>query len=180
MTLAEFGVELRERRPEDLPILGKLRRDSEVQHSLMGYPSEQVSDTDIQQWLDRRSSDTSGRFLVVADSTGDCVGFVQLVGIHQKGQFAWLGIAIDPDHHGKNFGKGALNALFRFSSAELGLRKLLLEVLEENQRAMSLYLSLGFRQVGTLYRHYLGGEHPQNVAIMEKGLAHHRIDGDGT
>ncbi len=178
VTLSEYGVELRGRRLEDFSMLAKLRRDTEVQHSLMGYPSEHVSDTDVQHWLDRRSSDPSGRFLIIADQKDECVGFVQLVGIHQKGRFAWLGIAIDPAHQGSGFGKGALNTLFQFSSTELGLKKLLLEVLEKNQRAITLYRSLGFRQVGILSDHYRGREHPQSVAIMERELMHPNIDSD--
>ncbi len=57
------------------------------------------------------------------------------------------------------------------ASRELGLRKLMLEVMAGNAPAVALYRSLGYREVGTLVDHYDDGARMHDTLIMETLLS---------
>ncbi|WP_375552079.1 MULTISPECIES: GNAT family N-acetyltransferase [Rhodophyticola] len=160
-------IRLRKVADADHRTLAALRADETLQHQLLAYPSAGGSH-DFEAWLARRNE---GHWWVIADVRNDaCLGYVQLSGFHHRGRFAWLGIALAQDARGKGIGRAAMIELSA-ASRELGLRKLMLEVMAGNAPAVALYRSLGYREVGTLVDHYDDGARMHDTLIMETLLS---------
>lgn len=87
---------------------------------------------------------------------GNAVGLVRQ---HTSGVSARIySVAVHPDARGLGAGRRLAEALLaRFSEA--GARRTYLEVRVDNTPAISLYVSLGFRQVCTLPDYYAPGQH---------------------
>jgi RimJ/RimL family protein N-acetyltransferase len=75
--------------------------------------------------------------------SGEPLGFVQLTYIDHDARSAEVGIAIAPEHRGKNIGRQALATLHQYA-ASLGLRRLWLRVKPENKPAVALYTRAGY------------------------------------
>ncbi|MCC5310582.1 GNAT family N-acetyltransferase, partial [Staphylococcus aureus] len=68
-------------------------------------------------------------------------------------------------------GRAACEALFSYARQTLNLRKITLEVLADNERAIQLYQKLGFRKIGQLAEHYLQDQRWHDVVLMERMLS---------
>jgi RimJ/RimL family protein N-acetyltransferase len=167
------ATELRLRPPteQDFSALSTLRRDLELQHLLLAYPSDtSPTDAEVAAWIKRRSSEKGGCMLVVADRGDRLVGFVQITDVHFAGRHGKLGMAIRPERRGQGYGRKALDLLLLHAASELALLKLLLEVRADNEVAIRLYERTGFRRVGAFHRHYDDGTKRHDVLLMERFL----------
>ncbi len=126
------------------------------------------SPADVEAWVARRTSDPEGRFLIVARDDA-AIGFVQLTRIDRFDGHAYLGMLIEPLERGQGAGTAALRAMER-QCRELGLRKVLLEVLGDNAGALRFWTAEGYRVVGTLRRHHLHDGVHHDVIVLEKLL----------
>ncbi len=161
-------LRLRQYRPlVDEEILRELRSDISLQHRLLAHPDPEAS-VDVQAWVSRREA--SGWFRVIELHGQDTAGFVQLTDRHGLDRYAWVGIALHPRWQGSGWGRRAMITLAEEARLHLGLRKLLLQVRSDNQMALHLYASLGYRVVGQLKQHYFDGIHYHNVTMMESLL----------
>jgi RimJ/RimL family protein N-acetyltransferase len=132
------------------------------------WRSDAASLADVEAWIARRTNDPEGRFLIVA--RGDAaIGFVQLTKIDRVDGHAYLGMLIDPAERGHGTGAEALRAMEQ-QCRKIGLRKILLEVLGENARALRFWTAEGYRVVGTLREHHLHGGVHHDAVILEKLL----------
>jgi RimJ/RimL family protein N-acetyltransferase len=61
----------------------------------------------------------------------------------------YIGADIHPDYQGKGYGKQVYEILIPHLFEVYSLNKLSLEVLATNQRALNLYLKVGFKYEGT-------------------------------
>lgn len=150
----------------DHAALRDLRNDRATQEMLLAHPEARSAVDDTLEWLERRSNDPTGAFLVI-EHEGCCAGFVQLTGRHGLDRYAHFGIAISSFARGSGVGAAAMAALFAHAS-DVGLRKLLCEVRADNESAIRLYSRLGFRAVGTLAGHYDDGVRIVDVVVMER------------
>ena len=79
------------------------------------------------------------------------IGFVGLSNIDLDKKEAGVFIMIGEDEYrGKGIGKQTLDFLLLYASKELGLNALTLEVNKQNEPAIHLYQSRGFKQTGDL------------------------------
>jgi RimJ/RimL family protein N-acetyltransferase len=79
------------------------------------------------------------------------VGFVAVFNIEWSNGHGWIAVGIgDPAERGKGFGKEAVSLILRFAFHELGLRRISLDVISDNQAAVALYRGLGFEEEGRL------------------------------
>src|ERR1700722_15911715 len=93
--MARAGVCLRLPTEQDFAGLATMRRDRELQHMLLAYPSaDQPSDPDVAAWIGRRTSERGGCFLVVSDDDHAFFGYVQIIDVHARGRHGKFGIAI--------------------------------------------------------------------------------------
>jgi RimJ/RimL family protein N-acetyltransferase len=160
-------IALRAPRAGDLPTLLRWRSEPEHQRLLM-WRSGADSLADVEAWIARRTGDPDGRFSIVA--SGDRpVGFAQLTKIDRFDGHAYLGLFIDAAERGRGAAGRGLE-LMEGEAHALGLRKILLEVLHDNERAVRFWVSANYRLVGTLQKHHRNGQTHHDVAILEKFL----------
>jgi RimJ/RimL family protein N-acetyltransferase len=78
------------------------------------------------------------------------LGICGVVDIDRVDRHGEAGIFIgQAAEHGKGFGRDSLRALMRFAFETLGLNTLRIRAIQGNERAIGLYRSLGFADVGT-------------------------------
>lgn len=163
-------MRLRAPAASDLPDLERWRGDPDAQLMLMTH----VTATDrreVEAWIARRTRDPEGDFRVVTSRKNDrAVGFVQLSRINSRDGHAHLGLFVDPSVRGTGTAAGALAAMEREAFHRHGLKKLLLEVLAINARALRFWEVHDYRRVGVLEEHYRRDDRLYDVVIFEKRL----------
>jgi RimJ/RimL family protein N-acetyltransferase len=168
---ARARVCLRSPTKQDFPELAIMRRDRELQHMLLAYPSvEQPSDSDIAAWVVRRTSERGGCFLVVSGDDHSFIGHVQIVDVHARGRHGKFGIAIRSERRGQGYGRPIIELLCNHASTVLGLFKLILETRPDNQSAIRLFENSGFYHIGVYRQHYHDGLKRHDVLLMERIL----------
>jgi len=167
-----YSIGLRPAVAGDFEFLARIRRDKELQESLMNHPSpERVNDEEIKKWIARRTSEEGGTFQIVVDDAQKQLGFVQIFHVQRKSRNGKLGMAIVSDARSRGVGREALRHLCAYARDALQLHKLLLEVRIDNLAAIRLYESSGFSRVGVLHDHYYDGRNYHDVLQMERLLA---------
>jgi len=153
---------------EDIEALMIMRNDAALQKLLMTQPRPNSRERVI-QWLTEKSSQDNAVFFVIAESTGGhAVGYVQVVDIDQLHCRGNLGICLAADVQGRGYGTETLQLLEPYLQKNLGLRKVVLQVLADNESAIALYRKAGYREVGYLKEHFLFDGSFMDVLIMEK------------
>lgn len=164
------NVVLRAWREDDIEVLMRLRNDIALQSQLMALPRPN-SRMRVSQWLKDWSERTDAVFFVVAAADDDHVlGYVQLVNmdvIHGRGE---LGICLDSAVHGRGVADQTMELLQSYVMQVFGLRKILLQVLSKNLRAIAFYEKQGFERVGVLREHAFLQGGLVDVLLMEKFL----------
>lgn len=155
----------------DLPALSALRNDVALQRELMAR-ARGSSLSATRAWLERRTEDPLDVFLIIAgrEDTSTVRGFVQLTGADSTLRAAMLGICVLPPWHGHGVALEALELLCFHARDVLNLRKVTLEVLSSNSRAVSFYRKCGFHQVGVRRSHFPWGGEWLDVLVMERLL----------
>ncbi|HEY4088565.1 MAG TPA: GNAT family N-acetyltransferase [Bryobacteraceae bacterium] len=89
-------------------------------------------------------------FLFIVEANGQAVGQAAVYGIDREKHIAEVGrFLIAPEAAGRGYMSHACDELLRCCAETLGLRSVFLEVREENQRAIRLYIRNGFVSEGT-------------------------------
>jgi len=79
---------------------------------------------------------------------GMLVGFCGYDEVSWRNRAGWLAVALDPAHWGKGYGREAVRLVLDYGFEELGLHRAQLTVFSYNERAITLYESLGFKREG--------------------------------
>lgn len=156
--------------PEDRDGLARLRNDESVQFNLMALPRAN-SARRVEEWVEGVMGDAASLFYIIADAaTNSGVGFVQLRKmdfVHGHGE---LGICLDEPARGKNAAVQAIALIERHARDVFRLRKVVLYVLRDNERAIGCYRKCGYREVGVLERHFYHARAYHDVLMMEHML----------
>lgn len=161
------SVRLRPWREDDIEKITQLRNDVNLQSQLLARARGSNVDQ-TRQWLQQRSSNSSNLIFIVADIDKDYpVGYIQFVDIEPIDQTAKLGICLSPDIHGKGVGNEVLLLVFKYLYNCLALRKVILEVREDNERAIKCYEKVGFVCCGKYLKHKFVDGKWHDVIIME-------------
>lgn len=159
---------LRAWKDQDLPILLAMRNNFALQQQLMAVPRSN-SPEQVREWLSRRTKSSDSLLFVIAEKESDCaVGYLQVVGMEPTHGVGYFGICISPDAQGSGFGGEAITLLLGYLRDVLGLRKLMLEVLAQNDGALRLYKKLGFSQTGRMNKHFYLNQNYCDVILMER------------
>ena len=167
-----FGdkVILRAWMASDLPALHSLRNNLLLQQQLMAYPKGNSLDQ-VMDWLSTRTKSSDTLFFIIScKSSNKALGSVQTNEIDFLNGVGKLGICIAPESQKKGYGGEAIKLLETYLRDVFQLRKLILEVLAENNTAVGLYTTHGYREVGRFYAHFYIGNKYSDVVIMEKLL----------
>ena len=161
-------VVLRAWQAADVSPLGVLRNDVALQQQLMSQPRPNTPER-VQAWLKARSEQGDGVFFVIADrQTDQALGFIQLQHLDLFHGHADLGICLAPEAQGGGRGREAMQLLMDYARAVFNLRKVMLQVLTSNSRAIALYESMGFQRVGVLKAHFCAQGQHHDVLWMER------------
>ncbi len=147
-------VTLRAVEREDLRQLWEMDNDLEVEHRASDQPPKPVSLAHMEARFDARATQSDSDvvwFVIVVD--GAVIGSCGLHHIDQYSQSCHLGIAIRRDRWGQGYGKDAVRMLLRYAFGPFNLRKVSLEVLADDARAVGAYLGAGFVEEGRLRAH---------------------------
>jgi RimJ/RimL family protein N-acetyltransferase len=168
-------ISLRAVNKKDFAVLGKLRNDRVVQESLLTV-ARPNSPARVRAWLKRRAADDAGAFFVIASVTNDqAIGFIQASGIDSLNRIAEMGICLDMAGRGQGYGREAIGLLEKYLVQVFNIRKIWLHVAANNAPAIALYLSSGFREVGTLKKHRFVNGQFRDVVVMEKLLSKSKL-----
>lgn len=159
--LSGTTITLRSWVEKDIPELQKLKNDVEIQTQLMGIPKPNSANK-ILSWLKNRDEDDAMVFFVVATKHNNkAIGYIQLSGLDKFNLFGYLGICLAKEFWGTGCAIECLNLLVLYSINVLNLRKIILLVKNDNNRAIGFYKKTGFDVVGILKEH----QHIQGVWI---------------
>jgi RimJ/RimL family protein N-acetyltransferase len=153
--------------PEDKDCLSRLRNDVPLQTALMALPRA-GSPRRVDEWVEGVLGDPQSLFYVVAELvTNRCLGFIQLRKmdfVHGTGE---LGICLDAPARGKSAAVQAIALLEGHARDVFGLRKVLLQVLASNERAVACYRKCRYREVGVLKEQFYHAGAHHDALIME-------------
>jgi ribosomal-protein-alanine N-acetyltransferase len=110
---------------------------------------------------------TPGAFGLLATEAAEPVGFILLRGAADEAEILSLGVVPAARRRGV---AGRLLAAATARLAEAGVRRLLLEVAEDNEAARALYAAAGFAQVGRRPAYYRQGPKLTAALIMALDL----------
>jgi RimJ/RimL family protein N-acetyltransferase len=100
------------------------------------------------QYFERGKSNSTRQRFVVLDEWGTIIGTVGLRNLNLLTGEATLGIIIRSDCVGKGYGTDTVETVLGYAFDVLDLRRVLLDVAADNDRARHVYDKLGFVPVG--------------------------------
>lgn len=138
------GRLIRPVRPEDAEAIYEIRQQPGVIAGTLHLPTERVGRT--RKYIEEMGPDTH---VLVAEIDGKVVGsgHMQVYGGKRR-HVAGIGIMVHDCYWGRGVARALLCALLEVSDNHLGLRRVELEVLADNHRAVALYQSFGFQIEG--------------------------------
>jgi diamine N-acetyltransferase len=164
-------LQLREITQDDIPKINAWRNNPEVIDFLgcgFLYISEEIDQKWYQNYLSNR--DRNVRLAILIDD--QFIGNVYLTNIHPTHRTAEFSIVIsDPQYWSKGIGSEVTQRMLHHAFQDLNLNRVYLYVLDNNDRAIQLYLKAGFRPEGTLEDAiYKNGEYRalRVMAILKK------------
>ena len=148
-------VYLRSLEMEDLARIHRWHNDAELYDSLVP-PHRFVSATAVEQWLRQRIAYSTKEvaLAICVSANSEHIGNIYLRNIDWVARHAILGIFIgDRAHQSKGYGPTAIRLVMRHAFENLGLLRLSLRVIADNERAVKAYEKCGFQVEGRLRRH---------------------------
>lgn len=145
------AVRIREARSEDADALLALKRalDHETTFMLLEPGERTMTETEVAEQL-RRAAARSNSVVLVADASGELVGYVEAIGggVRRNRHTAHVVIGVRQAVAGQGIGGRLLQELERWGRTN-GVRRLELTVMTHNERAIGLYTKMGYRVEGT-------------------------------
>lgn len=120
--------------------------------------------SDRDAYFERGRTNANRRRFAIRDEHEELIGTVGLRNLNFRAGQGTLGIIIRADAVGKGYGTDAIRATLRYAFEWLGLRRVLLDVAETNDRAHHVYEKLGFVPIGE----HLG---PQGLIYIDMVLS---------
>ena len=154
----------------DLDFLNRWKNKEDV-YMYLGGGFQPVSKDQQANWMESMIDLTGNnrRFMIVQE--GKPVGMVGLYNIHWVHRTCEIGIFIGEDQaRGKGAATEACRLIENYARNYLNLRKITLKAVTDNKKAVSMWHSLGYKNVGELREErFINGKYC-NLLIMEKFL----------
>jgi len=153
----------------DIVYLNEWKNDEETYMYLGG--GFMPTSIDLQEkWLEAMI-DTTGdnKRFIICDNNNLPIGMVGLYNINWVHRTCEIGIYIgNKSAKGKGYGKEACLLIERFAKEYVNLRKIKLSVVSDNEKALKMWQSLGYKKIGEhIKERYIKGSY-RNVTLMEK------------
>jgi diamine N-acetyltransferase len=148
------AIRLRAVELDDLAFTRRCRNDPSVHIPAMGrrFPITEVGEEAWFRTLGLGSPPVEVTYIVAAGD-GAALGLTTLRQIDWINRTAMFGVWIAPDAQGSGAGKAATAQMIAAAFGRFNLHKVALEVLASNERAVSMYLALGFSEEGRFAEH---------------------------
>jgi len=167
------NIQIRPIKKQDLEYLNSWKNNRKI-YKFLGGGFMPVSIDTQEQWLENIIDTTSNnkRFIIERVDNNKPIGLIGLYDINWIHRTAEIGLFIgDGSEQGKGYAKIAYEIIESFAKKDLNLRKIKLFVVYNNNKALSLWKSVGFSEIGKLSRErYIDGEY-LDLVIMEKFLS---------
>ena len=148
----------------------ELREDFEAIKQFMGntYP---VGLADEKNWINDLHRKGFRERIVFAifqkkDDEKNFAGYLGVKNINYIHKTADFGIILAKEFRGKGLGKEAMEMFFDYLFRQINIRKIKLEVLEDNDIAINLYKRIGFKEEGRKVEEYWQDGKYKNVVLM--------------
>jgi diamine N-acetyltransferase len=140
------SVDLRELSRSDVDEMARWPRFQEP--DLQWANLELATQRDRDNWFERGRSNGSRRRFSVIDRHHRVIGTVGLRNIDYHFGEGTLGIIMSPEAVNRGYGTDVITTLVRYAFERMGLRKIYLDVAEDNRRAQRCYEKCGFATFG--------------------------------
>ena len=158
-------IKLRSIEDDDLLGLHELLNDKRNQE-LVGGTLNSMNRREVLDWLNFKRVDEK-TFIFSIISEGEFSGYVLITSVDSLNGHAVFGINLLRSMQGKGIGAIAITLVHKLCKKELSLRKLVLYVRADNHFAISLYVKMGYKAVGSLSNHLTDGDAYVDNNIME-------------
>jgi RimJ/RimL family protein N-acetyltransferase len=160
-------VRLRPVAEGDLPLFVRWFNDPEVRHWLSMSDAPEFTLESEEEWYDEMRADPTRVIWCIETEDGQPIGNLGLHAIDEAHGRATFGISIgEKAFWSCGYGTEALREVLRYAFEEMGLRRVVLEVDEDNARGIRCYEKCGFVREGLLRGHRLRGGQPVNDIVM--------------
>lgn len=160
------GYTLRPPEPRDVDDLLPIKNDPEIAALLAGT-ARAWSRPNLLDWVEHHRTAQDEAFFVIADAADRPIGHAALYRIDRAAGTAEFGILLgDRSVWGKGIGSRITRFMIEYGFDALDLRRIFLEVVETNPRAMRVYEKLGFVVEGRLRQHQVRDGRPVDVIVM--------------
>lgn len=159
------GITLRPLVDADADDLLRILSDPQVARWWEGYDRARVLDELVAE------GDGGSFGIVVTEPDGRPGPLVGMIQYYEQDdpdyRHAGIDLFVDPGHHGRGVGRAAIVALCRHLIDALGHHRVIIDPSVENERAIAVFTSIGFREVGTLrrYERHADGTWGDNVLL---------------
>ena len=160
---------MRLRPPEegDLPTFVRWFNDPDVRYWLSMSDVPELTLEAEREWYEEMRGDPSRVVWCIQTEEGQHIGNLGLHAIDEAQGRATLGISIgEKGQWSRGYGSDAIRQVLRYAFAELGLRRVDLQVDEDNLRGIRCYEKCGFVREGLLRAHRLRRGQPVNAMVM--------------
>lgn len=163
-------ISLRPIQKDDLESLNRWKNREDV-YMFLGGGYQPISKDQQEQWMESMIDLTGNnkRFMIIANKKS--IGMIGLYNIHWVHRTCEIGVFIGEVHErGKGFAREACTLIEEYAKEYLNLRKITLKAVTDNDKAVSMWLALGYVKVGELKEErFIKGRY-HNLIIMEKFL----------
>ena len=160
-------IKIREIEVEDYKeLLDFMKKVKGETNFLLGYPNEiKMSYEDEKEYIKKvKSSETSNYFVVMKNNKMiGCIGFNGNTARKMK-HYGTIGISVLKEYWGRGIATALLEKLISWSK-EKGIKKINLDVFENNERAIKLYEKFGFKLEGCIEDGIFDGENYINLLV---------------
>lgn len=160
-------IKIREIEVEDYKeLLDFMKKVKGETNSLRGYPNEiKMSYEDEKEHIKKvKSSETSNYFVVMKNNKIiGCIGFNGNTARKMK-HYGTIGISVLKEYWGRGIATALLEKLISWAK-EKGIKKINLDVFENNERAIKLYEKFGFKLEGCIEDGIFDGENYINLLV---------------
>jgi diamine N-acetyltransferase len=155
----------------DIAVLNDWKNDEET-YRYLGGGFMPTSIDHQEKWIDNLIDTTgSNKRFIISDNKNVPIGMVGLYDINWIHRNCEIGIYIgNKSAQGKGYGKEACELLEQFAKNYLNIRKIKLNAVLDNENAIHMWQSLGYKKIGEyIEERFIQGEY-KNLVLMEKFL----------
>ncbi|CCQ92853.1 conserved hypothetical protein [[Clostridium] ultunense Esp] len=112
---------------------------------LSDYNLPSLSDEEIRKWYNYKTGEKNRKYYSVFNEGNRFIGYMGIKKIRRIFRDALLGIVFDPNYVNQGYGTEAITAFLEYYFNEMKMKKLYLEVVQFNKRALRCYEKSGFK-----------------------------------